>query len=111
MSNNKLVAIKVIHSLIWLFFATSIFYVLYCGIFNKVSFITWILIGFVFLETFVLLFFKWRCPLTLIARKYSNSNKDNFDIYLPNWIAKHNKLIFSIIFTTGLILVIYRTII
>jgi len=40
-------------------------------------------------------------PLTLIAGNYSNSQKDNFDIFLPNWLAKHNKLIFTTIFHSG----------
>lgn len=51
----------------------------------------WIGYGFVFLEGITLLTFKFVCPLTLIARKYSNSTKDNFDIYLPNWLAKYTK--------------------
>jgi hypothetical protein len=35
-------------------------------------------------EGIVLLIFKMRCPLTVIAMRYSDSNKDNFDIFLPN---------------------------
>ncbi len=50
-----------------------------------------------------------RCPLTYVARRYSDSTKDNFDIYLPNWMAKYNKQIFTTIFVIGLILVVYRT--
>jgi hypothetical protein len=55
-----------------------------------------------------LLIFKWSCQLTVIARKYSNSTKDNFDIYLPNWLAKYNKLIYSIIIAVIVLLLIYR---
>lgn len=109
MPNTKLVLIKIIHSIIWLFFVSLIFYTVYTGFFNKVTKFTWIAIGFVLLESLTLIIFKWFCPLTLIARKYSDSDKENFDIYLPNWIAKHNKTIFTIIFTIGLVLVLYRT--
>ena len=65
-------------------------------------------IGLIIGEGFVLLVFKMFCPLTLIARNYSNSQKDNFDIFLPNWIAKHNKLIFTSIFIVGLMIVLVR---
>ncbi|MCB0632840.1 MAG: hypothetical protein KDD15_24045, partial [Lewinella sp.] len=59
-------------------------------------------------EGVVLLIFRMFCPLTLIARKYSDSTKDNFDIYLPNWLARHNKLIFTSIFIFGIVLVLVR---
>jgi hypothetical protein len=45
--------------------------------------------------TIVLLIFKNFCPLTLWARKYSNSTRDNFDIYITNWLAKYNKIIYT----------------
>lgn len=109
MSNSKLVQIKSLHTLIWIFFASSIFYIVYTGLFNRITILTWIAIGFVLLEALTLIIFKWYCPLTIIARKYSDSEKENFDIYLPNWIAKHNKTIFTIIFVIGVTLVAYRT--
>jgi len=108
MSTSKLIQIKILHTLIWMFFAFMVFYTLYAGIFNKINAFAWIAIGLVFLEAIILLVFKWYCPLTLVARKYSDSNKDNFDIFLPNWIAKHNKTIFTIIFFVGLALVLFR---
>ena len=106
---HKLLAIKLAHTLIWAFFVVVIFYVLYSGIYDKVTTYTWIGIGFVLLEGLVLLVFKMFCPLTLVARKYSDSEKDNFDIFLPNWLAKHNKLIFTTIYVLALLLVLIRT--
>ncbi|MEQ8475667.1 hypothetical protein [Fulvivirga sp.] len=106
----KLLLIKIIHTIIWLFFVAVIFYILYSGVFNKITAYTWIGIGLIILEGMVLLAFKMFCPLTLMARKYSDSEKENFDIFLPNWLAKNNKLIFTTIFTIGLIVVIVRTI-
>ncbi len=87
-----------------------IFYVLYCGIFDNVNLLTWISIGIIILEGIVLLAFNMYCPLTVLARRYSNSSKDNFDIYLPNWLAKYNKQIFTTIYLLALITVIYRVI-
>jgi hypothetical protein len=107
---TKLTLIKIIHTLIWVFFNFVIFYMLYAVITNKLD--NWLWIGYVFiiLEGITLLTFKFFCPLTIIARKYSDSTKDNFDIYLPPWLAKHNKRIYSGITAVIIILTIYRVI-
>lgn len=107
---NKLLGIKLIHTIIWAFFVFVIFYILYSGITNSINTFTWIGIGLIIGEGFVLLVFKMFCPLTLIARKYSDSQKDNFDIFIPNWLAKNNKLIFTSIFLVGLMIVVFRVI-
>ncbi|MBO0320892.1 hypothetical protein J0X14_01175 [Muricauda sp. CAU 1633] len=106
---DRLFWIKLLHTLIWVFFVGIIFYVLYSGITGKINTCTWAGIGLVILEGVVLLIFKMFCPLTILARKYSDSNKDNFDIFLPNWLAKNNKLIFTTLFLIGLVLVLTRT--
>ena len=106
---KKLFAIKLLHTLVWSFFVIIIFYVVYSGITNQITPFTWISMGLVVGEGLVLLIFKMFCPLTVIARKYSDSEKENFDIFLPNWLAKYNKVIFTSIFIFGVILVIIRT--
>lgn len=107
-SSQKLTIIKLVHTLIWLFFVLTIFYVVYSGITNQITPLTWICIGLVIGEGVILLIFKMFCPLTLMARKYSDSTRDNFDIYLPNWLARYNKEIFTVIYLIGLILVLFR---
>ena len=77
----------------------------YAVIVNKIDIYVWLGIECIALECLVLLVFKSSCPLTIIARNYSSSTKDNFDIYLPNWLAKYNKLIYSVfvfVFLCGL---------
>lgn len=106
--SDKLKIIKWIHTIIWLFFVIIIFYILYSGIANEITSFTWIGIALVIGEGIVLLIFKMFCPLTVLARKYSNSQKENFDIYLPNWLAKFNKVIFTTIFMIGLSIVLIR---
>lgn len=104
----KLFSIKLIHTFIWLFFVCIIFFILYSGITNKINWYTRLAIGLVIAEGIILLLFNARCPLTILARKYSDSPKDNFDIFLPNWIAKYNKIIFTIIFLIGVTIVLIR---
>ena len=43
-----------------------------------------------------------RCPLTAVAARYTVDRRDNFDIYLPEWLARHNKLIFGSIYPGGI---------
>jgi len=107
---NILLGIKLIHTIIWAFLVFVICYVFYSGITDSVNTFTWIGIGVIIGEGIVLLVFKMSCPLTLIARKYTDSKKDNFDIFLPNWLAKHNKLIFSSIFLVAMVVVAVRVI-
>jgi hypothetical protein len=105
---SKLTLIKIIHTLIWLFFNGVFFYMVYAVIVNKIDKYIWIGIGLFSLEIMVLFIFKMQCPLTIIARRYSNSTKDNFDIYLPNWLAKNNKVIYSVFLFAFICSLIYR---
>ena len=108
---GKLLVIKIVHTLIWVFFVIAIFYVLYSGISNKINSYTWIAIGLVIGEGLILFLFNMFCPLTILARKYSDSTKDNFDIFLPNWLARYNKIIFTSIYFIGVIIVLIRVIV
>lgn len=64
--------------------------------------------GLIVLEGVILKLSNGNCPLTLIAAKYTEQRADNFDIFLPNWLARNNKLIFSLIWLLGVAIVIYR---
>ena len=108
-ATHKLLCIKIAHTIIWMFFVGVIFYILYSGITDTVDTYSWIGIGLVVAEGLVLLAFRSFCPLTIMARRYSDSERANFDIFLPNWLAKHNKLIFTILFAVGVLLVLWRT--
>lgn len=107
-STTKLKIVKLIHTVIWLMFNVVIFYMLYAVIANKIDIFVWAGIGIIILEGVVLTIFSKMCPLTLIARRYSDSDKANFDIFLPNWLAKYNKLIYTTIFIITLCILIYR---
>jgi hypothetical protein len=107
-NDTKLMLVKIIHTLVWLFFNVVLFYMAYAVIINKIDKFIWIGIALIILEGIVLLIFNKMCPLTVIARKYSDSTKDNFDIYLPNWLAKWNKLIYTTLFGLIVFGLIYR---
>jgi len=59
-------------------------------------------------EIVVLALNDWRCPLSRLAARYGDDQSDNFDIYLPAWLARHNKSIFGSLFLLGLAIVILK---
>jgi hypothetical protein len=105
---TTLVLIKIIHTLIWVFFNVVIFYLLYAVIVNRIDKWVWIALGLIVLEGLVLLIFKNVCPVTIVAQRYSVSTKANFDIYLPEWLARHNKTIYTGIVVVALVILVWR---
>ncbi|HOY13891.1 MAG TPA: hypothetical protein PLY70_12160 [Saprospiraceae bacterium] len=107
-NDQKLIAVKALHTLIWVFFNFVLGYIIYAIIQNKIDGYLWIAIGLIIVEALILFRFNYVCPLTIIARRYSDSQKDNFDIYLPNWLARNNKLIYTIIFGLSILGLVFR---
>lgn len=100
--------IKTAHTLVWIIMVSACFYILYAGLTNTFDLILVISIILLTLETLVLILNKWTCPFTPLAQKYTTEKSHNFDIYIPSWLAKYNKLIFGIIFAVGIMLVIFN---
>jgi hypothetical protein len=107
-ASAKLVVIKMIHTLVWIFFNVVIFYFLYAVVADKIDKWVWICLSLILLEGLVLLVFRNICPITMVAREYSESDKANFDIYLPNWLAKYNKRIYTAIVLVAVLILAYR---
>jgi len=57
----------------------------------------------VLIEVSILACNRMRCPLTDVAARYTSERRDNFDIYLPVWLARENKRIFGALFVAGLL--------
>jgi len=38
-----------------------------------------------------------------VAARYTAERRANFDIYLPEWLARHNKVIFGTIYLVGVV--------
>ena len=95
-----LVALKLLHTVIWIFFAGCIVAIPFAGTFHQFRWVA-ILTGLVLVECAVLLVNRGRCPLTDMSARYTQERADNFDIYLPVWLARHNKTIFGTLFVLG----------
>ena len=105
---SKLLFIKIIHTLVWLFFNLVMFYLFYAVVTNKIDNWVWIGLGLFAVEGIVLLVFKMKCPLTVLASKETDSRADNFDIFLPNWLARYTKLIYSSLLAIVIIILAWR---
>ena len=95
-----LTAIKLLHTLIWAFLAGSILALPVVGVVRRFRWAA-ILTGLVLVECAVLAVNGGRCPLTDWAARFTNDRAPSFDIYLPNWLAEHNKIIFGVLFVAG----------
>jgi hypothetical protein len=105
---QELIAVKLLHTCVWVFFNVVIFYLLYAVLVDRIDSLAWICLALIGAECLVLLFFKMACPLTVVARQYSASEEPNFDIYLPRWLAKYNKQIYGLILVGILLGLVWR---
>src|SRR4029078_9806792 len=103
----KLRAVKLLHSTAWAFFAVCIVMLPFAAWQDRFD-IAAMLILIVLAEVLVLAFNGFRCPLTAIAARYTEDRRDNFDIYLPLWLARYNKQIFGSLFGAGILFTLIR---
>lgn len=105
---SRLRTIKAVHTVVWAVFAASILAIPLLAFHGRMV-LAWGLVGFVFLEVAVLVFNRMRCPLTDVAGRYTTDRHDNFDIYLPLWLARHNKVIFGSLYFAGIVYTAWRS--
>jgi hypothetical protein len=99
--------VKVVHTVAWAFFAGCILVIpvaAWRGQFTHVVVLT----AIVLIEIAVLIANQLRCPLTGVAARYTDDRRDNFDIYLPLWLARYNKHIFGWLFVGALLFAFVR---
>lgn len=97
----KLQLIRIVHTIVWAVFAGSILAIPVFATLHRFG-LAWALIAFVMLEVLVLFANRMRCPLTDVAGRYTEDRRDNFDIYLPLWLARHNKQVFGTLYGVGI---------
>jgi hypothetical protein len=100
-------SIKVAHTLAWALFAGCIVALPVFAWERRLD-VALLLIGIVMVEIAILAFNRMRCPLTAIAARYTSDRRDNFDIYLPLWVARYNKQIFGTLFGAGVLYTIIQ---
>lgn len=102
MPDPRLRLVKAVHTLAWTFFVTCIVAIPVLAWQGRFS-AALVVIGVVAIEVVVIVMNGWRCPLTAVAARYTDDRRANFDIYLPEWVARYNKEIFGPLFGVGLL--------
>jgi len=106
-ASSHLRTIKAAHTVIWAIFASCIVAIPLFAWADMYQYVVW-LTSIVLVEIVILALNRWQCPLTNIAARYTDDRRDNFDIFLPAWLARHNKLIFGSLFVVGQAAVLLR---
>jgi len=103
---SVLLMIKLVHTVVWAFFVSCILAIPLAAATGRFP-LAAMLIGLVLIEVVILAVNRGSCPLTNIAERYTSDRKANFDIFLPLWVAKNNKVIFGALFIAGAIYAAY----
>jgi len=101
-ASSALRSVRIVHTVIWAFFAACILAIPVAsslGHFDTAAWLAAIVCG----EVVVLLLNAWSCPLTSVAARYTADRRANFDIYLPEWLARHNKTLFGFLYVAGMV--------
>ena len=93
--------IKIVHTIVWAFFVACIVGIPVLALQREYGRAT-LLIGLVMIDVVVLALNRLTCPLTDLAARYTSDRRANFDIYLPLWLARYNKVIFGALFLIGI---------
>ncbi|MGA8184576.1 MAG: hypothetical protein WB819_13130 [Terriglobia bacterium] len=104
---SSLITIKLLHTGVWAVIAGCIVALPVVALFNRLEWAAALSVV-VLAECGVIALNRGRCPLTSVAARYTEDRADNFDIYLPEWLARHNKTIFGTLFVAGEIVVLWR---
>lgn len=104
---KKLRTVKIMHTVVWVFFVACIVAIPSAALADRYGYAA-AFSGIVLFEGFVLLINGWRCPLTGVAARYTDDRRDNFDIYLPEWLARYNKSIFTTLYVGGMLFALIR---
>jgi hypothetical protein len=100
-------SVKAAHTIVWALFAGCILaipVVSWRGEHRTAAWLSAIVAG----EVAILALNNWRCPLTSMAARYTHDRRENFDIYLPVWLAKYNKSIFGTLYFAVVVFALVR---
>jgi hypothetical protein len=104
---RRLVAIKALHTMAWTLFAASTVGIPISAAAGRFGWAL-ALAGLVLVEVLILAFNGMRCPLTAVAARYTTERRANFDIFLPEWLARYNKEIFGTLYLLGMLYAVSR---
>lgn len=104
---TALLAIKLLHTAAWAVFAGAIVCIPLAAWTWRYDWVVW-LSALVAVEVVILAVNGWHCPLTPMAARHTDDRRANFDIYLPEWLARYNKQVFGPLYVAGMVFALLR---
>jgi len=101
-----LTGVKLLHTAIWAFLAGCILALPITGFMHRFDW-AMILSAITLVECGALALNRGRCPLTDLAARFTDERSNNFDICLPDWLARYNKAIFGTLFVINELIVLW----
>ena len=103
-----LVAVKALHSAIFIVMVAAIAYVLYAGIADRDGWLAIIAISLPAAEGVVYFDNRMRCPLTDLAEQLGADRGAVTDMFMPRVLADRTFEIFTPLYLAGCALMVYR---
>jgi hypothetical protein len=100
--SRALVAIRLLHTAVWAAFVACIAAIYVFAAADRFG-LALAAIAVVLVEVVVLVANRMTCPLTPLAARYTDDRRPNFDIYLPEWVARRNKEVFGGLYLVGIL--------
>ena len=79
---TALLLVKLVHTFVWALFAGLIVAIPLASFHGRHAIAAWSAVA--------------------VAARYTDERHDSFDIYLPPWLARHNKVIFGTLYLAGI---------
>jgi hypothetical protein len=106
--NPSVALIRFLHSLIFMALMACLAYAAYSAISDRITPWTWIAIGIIFGEGLILLYYKWRCPLTTWAENRGATNGAVADLFLPKFLADRLFPVYGFVYAITVVVVFFR---
>jgi len=96
--------VKLVHTLIFVVMASSVFYIVFCGISGRTD--SWFVGAIILLAIEGVIFFGngRRCPLTATAKSLGATKGYVFDSFFPEHLTRYTFPFFTSLLAIGLIL-------
>ncbi len=100
--------IKVAHTVIFWVLSLCVVYALFSGVADRITIWTWVAVGLLLVESVVLAFFGWICPLTILAERQGAPRGSVADIFLPKWFADRIFPVCGTLYVIALVIIAVR---
>ncbi len=105
---RSLLFIKLIHTAVFIAMNVFLAILIFEVIADRISFLSWLSIAALLIESVVLVANGWRCPISIYAEKIGATDGHESDIFLPLWFTDQIPLVYGSILAITLLFFVIR---